>query len=117
MRLSLQVPKFRSRSRDTLNDERRVALIRNAVESAIQDAERERSGLLQRIEVTRNRAGALLGDDVYGSDIGPDSHARLRQCETILTHAERRVVSLDRLISHLRDVKSILYNALPSSQA
>jgi hypothetical protein len=82
--------------------ERRIALIRKVVRSAVADAEAEVMGL--RARVVRARRSAIFLVEVDSSEPDPSRRARLTSLEQHLLAAEQR---LNQLKAHLAFLRSI----------
>jgi hypothetical protein len=91
---------FRSPERDGETDRRRLALLQQAVHSAVESAEHESNGLRGRLEKARQSAAFLLAQ----MDDGVPEVAR--QAE--LTNVEQRLVGAERRLARLRIQLTIL---------
>jgi hypothetical protein len=91
---------FRSPERDGETDRRRLALLQQAVHSAVESAEYESSGLRGRLEKARLSAAFLLAQ----MDDGVPEAARRAE----LANVEQRLVGAERRLSRLRIQLTIL---------
>ncbi len=91
---------FRSPERDGETDRRRLALLQEAVHSAVESAQYESNGLSGRLEKARHTAAFLLAR----MDEGIPEAAR--QAE--LANVERRLVGAERRLARLRIQLTIL---------
>jgi hypothetical protein len=101
---------FRSPERDGETDRRRLALLQQAVHSALADAEYESNGLRGRLEKARQSAAFLLEQ----MDDGVPETARqveLANVEGRLVGAERRLSRLRIQLTILRTIESMLVTA------
>jgi hypothetical protein len=91
---------FRSPERDGETDRRRLALLQQAVHSAVESVEYESNGLRGRLDRARQSAAFLLAE----MDDGVPEAAR--QAE--LANIERRLVGAERRLARLRIQLKIL---------
>jgi hypothetical protein len=102
---------FRSPERDEETDRRRLALLRQAVRSAVESAENESNGLRRRLEKARQSAAFLLQQ----MDDGVPEAARqaeLAMVEQRLVGAERRLAQLGLQLASLRKIESTVVGSL-----
>jgi hypothetical protein len=101
---------FRSPERDGETDRRRLALLQQAVHSALADAEYESNGLRGRLEKARQSAAFLLEQMEDGV---PEAarQAELANVEQRLVGAERRLSRLRIQLTILRTIESMLVTA------
>ena len=112
--------RFRSAGRDRETDERRLADVKSAVLRALEDAQRERSALGQRLEEARTRATILAGTDTYEHEARlPEKTAGLAESEAEMRKAEGRLLDLDRHILKLQRIEDAVLDEgdIPSGQA
>ena len=100
---------FRARSseRDADTDRGRIEAIMDAIESALQAAEREQAGLNRRVEDVLARAAVTFGngDDEYLEREALDSqHQDLFDRE--IQNGQRRLKELDSSIAHFKFLKA-----------
>jgi hypothetical protein len=117
---SKSTARFRSAGRDRETDERRLADVKNAVRRALEDAQRERSALSQRLEEARTRATILAGTDTYEHEARlPEKAAGLAESEAEMKRAEGRLLDLDRHILKLQRIEDTVLDEgdIPSGQA
>ena len=98
--------RLRSSARDESADARRLSSIERALLDAISDAETEKRGLSRRLERTRGRAAALLGDEYQGRD--EKSERMLVEEEHNLIAGQRRVRQLGAHLEHLGRMLDLL---------
>jgi hypothetical protein len=101
--LGLRSFRFRSPERNRQNDERRVALIRNVVRSAITDAEAETRGLRARIVKARQSSIFLL-QQIDGDEPKLSRLTELTSLEQDLRASEKRLAELQEHIAFLRNI-------------
>jgi hypothetical protein len=101
---------FRSPERDGETDRRRLALLQQAVHSAIESAEHESNGLRGRLEKARQSAAFLLEQMDDGI---PEAarQAELANVEQRLVGAERRLARLRIQLTILRTIESMVVTA------
>jgi hypothetical protein len=103
--------RFRSASRDLLSDERRLGSVRQSIQAAIEDAERERDGLERRVKHAADKAAFL-----FGSDLDSEAHfdakaaVELKRVEKAIVDGQKRLAALSKQIERLRRLKSLLYD-------
>lgn len=87
---------FRSRNpgRDMATDAARLAGVRQAVEAAIADAERERSGLQRRLDIYLAKASSLMDETGEFARRAREDEAELRVTEQHIADAKRRLAAL-----------------------
>lgn len=108
---------MRSADRDSETDRSRVESILIAIENALQAAERERSGLNQRVEDVLARAAVTFGngDDEYLHREALDNHHHdLFDKEVI--NGQRRVKELSSTIAHFRFIKAAIQSRFPDQR-
>jgi hypothetical protein len=98
--------KARSAERDAETDRARVGSILEAIENALQEAEREQSGLSRRVEDVLARAAVTLGNgtDEYLDREALDSHHQ-DLFSTEIANGQRRLQELSTAITHFRFLK------------
>jgi hypothetical protein len=106
-RLGNQVFKARSAERDAETDKSRVNAILEAIESALQAAEQEQSGLNRRVDDVLARAAVTFGngDDEYLEREPLDSHHQ-DLFGTEIANGQRRLKELATTITHLKFLKA-----------
>jgi hypothetical protein len=112
--------RFRSAGRDRETDERRLAEVKSAVRRVLEDAQRERSALGERLEEARTRATILAGTDTYEHEVRPpEKTAELAESEAEMRRAERRLLDLDRHILKLQRIEDTVADEgdIPAGQA
>jgi hypothetical protein len=109
-------PDFRARSpeRDAETDRSRVSSILEAIESALDAAEREQSGLNRRVEDVLARAAVTMGNgtDEYLDREPLDSHHQ-NLFNTEIANGQRRLKELATLISHFKFMKAAVLSRFP----
>lgn len=108
--------RFRARSaeRDTETDRARISPILDAIETALQGAEREEAGLNRRVDDALARASVTFGNgtDEYLERESLDNHHQdLFAAE--ISNGQRRLKELASTISHLRFVKEAMLSRFP----
>ncbi len=101
---------FRSPERDGETDRRRMALLQQAVHSAVESAEYESNGLRGRVDRARQSAAFLLAQMDDGV---PEAarHAELANIEQRLVGAERRLARLRIQLTILRTIEGMVVTA------
>lgn len=107
---------FRARSpeRDAETDRGRIEAIMDAIESALQAAEREQTGLNRRVEDVLARAAVTSGngDDEYLEREALDKHHQdLFDKET--QNGQRRLKELSSSIAHFKFLKAAMLSRFP----
>jgi hypothetical protein len=106
--------KARSADRDAETDRARVSSILQAVENALDEAQREQSGLSRRVEDVLARAAVTLGNgtDEYLEREALDSHHQdLFSSE--ISNGQRRLRELADTISHFKFLKTAILSRFP----
>jgi hypothetical protein len=101
---------FRSPERDGETDRRRLALLQQSVDAAVESAEHESNGLRGRLEKARQSAAFLFEQ----MDDGVPEAARqseLASVEQRLVGAERRLARLSIQLTILRKIESMVVAA------
>lgn len=101
--------KARRAERDAEADRARIASVVTSIQTAIQDAEREQTGLAQRVNDALARAAVTLGngtDEYLEREPLDNYHQDLFTAEII--NGQRRLKELETTISHLRFVKAAM---------
>lgn len=104
----------RSRDRDTDTDQSRVNPILEAIENALNSAERERSGLDRRVEDALARAAVTIGngtDEYLERDALDSHHQDLFSAE--ISNGQRRLKDLAAMIVHLKFLKAAALSRFP----
>jgi hypothetical protein len=106
--------KARSAERDAETDHARVASIMAAVETALQEAEREQVGLNRRVDDALARAAVTFGNgtDEYLEREPLDSHHQDLFAADI-ANGQRRLKELANTITHLKFVKAVMLTRFP----
>ena len=111
---------FRARSpeRDAETDRARIGAIVAAIESALQAAESEQSGLSRRVDDVLARAAVTIGNgtDEYLEREALDSHHQdLFSAE--ISNGQRRLKELDVEIAHFKFMKAAMLSRFPDYKA
>jgi hypothetical protein len=101
--------RVRSLERNDEADARRLRSIERPLSIAMAEAQSEMEGLRRRLELARQRASVLVGDEPFEScDREPENEQLLLEAEEHLTVGERRVRQLVAHVSHLAAVLELL---------
>jgi hypothetical protein len=116
LRAQLGDQDFRARSaeRDTETDRSRVGSILGAIEEALHAAEREQSGLNQRVEDVLARAAVTFGngtDEYLEREALNDHHQSLFSSE--ISNGQRRLKELAATITHFKFLKAATLSRFP----
>jgi hypothetical protein len=106
--------KTRSADRNVETDRARLAAIMTAIEFALQDAEKEQSGLDKRVDDALARAAVTLGnesDEYLGREPLDDHHQSLFSAQ--ISAGQRRLAELETMISNLKFVKETVLARFP----
>jgi hypothetical protein len=101
----LLFPRFRSKERDLKSDIERLSAIGAAIAQAIDETERELSGLILRLDDARSRAAFLYGDVIDG-EIENDARSAslVAEAERFLVRGERRQEEIKAHLAVLNDL-------------
>ncbi len=111
---------FRARSaeRDAETDRARIAPIMTAIETALREAEKERTGLHKRVDDALARAAVTLGngaDEYLEREPLDNHHQDLFSAE--IANGQRRMAELATMISQLGSIKAAMVNRVSRSEA
>jgi hypothetical protein len=104
----------RSRERDAETAQLRVGSILAAIESTLNAAEREQSGLNRRVDDVLARAAVTIGngtDEYLERDARDSRHQDLFDAE--IMNGQRRLKELATEISHFRFLKAVVLSRFP----
>jgi hypothetical protein len=106
--------KVRSPQRDVETDHQRVEGVMNAIEAALQAAEREQKGLNERVEEVLARAAVTVGNasDEYLDREPLDTHHQGLFSEEI-SNGQRRLKSIADTISHFKFLRAAVLSRFP----
>ncbi|MGY3545320.1 hypothetical protein ACVWXP_003753 [Bradyrhizobium sp. USDA 4463] len=106
--------KARSAERDAETDRVRIYAIMTALDTALQQAEREQAGLNRRVDDALARASVTFGNgtDEYLEREPLDNHHQDLFAADI-SNGQRRLKELARTISHLKFVKAAMLTRFP----
>ena len=106
--------KVRSPRRDEDTDRQRVAVVMNAIETALQAAEGEQKGLNERVEEVLARAAVTVGtaSDEYLDREPLDTHHQGLFSEEI-SSGQRRLKSLADTITHFKFLRAAVLSRFP----
>jgi hypothetical protein len=111
---------FRARSpeRDAETDRGRIEAIMDAIESALQAAEREQAGLNRRVEDVLARAAVTFGngDDEYLEREALDKHHQ-DLFDKEVQNGQRRLKELNSSIAHFKFLKAAVLSRFPEFRA
>jgi hypothetical protein len=110
--------RVRSPQRDEETDHQRVEGVMNAIEAALQAAEREQKGLNERVEEVLARAAVTVGNasDEYLDREPLDTHHQGLFSEEI-SSGQRRLKSLADAISHFKFLRAAVLSRFPDYKA
>ena len=101
--------RLRSLARDENADARRLSSIEKSLSTAIAEGESEKEGLRRRIDIARDRASALLGNETSEyMDREPQNEQLLLEAERNLIAGEKRIRQLTAHVEHLGRVLDLL---------
>ena len=111
---------FRARSpeRDAETTSLRIGSVVTAIESALNAAEREQSGLSRRVDDVLARAAVTVGngtDEYLERDAQDSSHQELFDAE--IMNGQRRLKELSSEISHFKFMKAAMLSRFPDYKA
>src|SRR5271169_1012347 len=106
--------KARSAERDADTDQSRIGLILEAIEHALQQAEREQSGLNRRVDDVLARASVTQGNgtDEYLDREALDSHHQ-DLFGTEIANGQRRLREIATAITHFKFLKAATLSRFP----
>lgn len=106
--------KVRSPRRDEDTDRQRVAVVMNAIETALSAAEGEQKGLNERVEEVPARAAVTVGtaSDEYLDREPLDTHHQGLFSEEI-SSGQRRLKSLADTITHFKFLRAAVLSRFP----
>jgi hypothetical protein len=106
--------KVRSPRRDEDTDRQRVAVVMNAIETALSAAEGEQKGLNERVEEVLARAAVTVGtaSDEYLDREPLDTHHQGLFSEEI-SSGQRRLKSLADTITHFKFLRAAVLSRFP----
>ena len=110
--------KARSADRDAETDQARVGSIVTAIETALQAAEREQSGLSRRVDDVLARAAVTLGngtDEYLEREALDNYHQDLFDAEIL--NGQRRLKELATEIAHFKFMKAAVLSRFPDFKA
>ena len=109
--------KARSADRDAETDRVRIASIMAAIQTVLDDAEKEKVGLSRRVDDALAFAAVTMGtatDEYLERDTLNDHHQSLFNLE--IKNGERRLSELATMISHLKFIKAAMLTRFPDSK-
>jgi hypothetical protein len=109
--------KARSADRDAETDRVRIASILAAIQTVLDDAEKEKAGLSRRVDDALAFAAVTMGtatDEYLERDTLNDHHQSLFNVE--IKNGERRLGELARMTSHLKFIKAAMLTRFPDSK-
>ncbi|MBR0930994.1 MULTISPECIES: hypothetical protein [Bradyrhizobium] len=106
--------KARSAERDAETDRTRIGAVLAAIETALQEAEREQAGLNRRVDDALARASVTFGNgtDEYLEREALDNHHQDLFAADI-SNGQRRLKELATSIAHLKFVKTAMLTRFP----
>lgn len=110
---------FRARSadRDAETDRARIASIMAAIQTVLDEADKEKAGLRQRVDDALERSAVTLGNDTdeyLEREPLDDYHQSLFSSE--IKAGERRLGELASMLSHLKFIKAAMLTRFPDSK-
>jgi hypothetical protein len=106
--------KTRSSTRDAESDRARLASIMSAIQTALNAAEAEHSGLQKRLNDVMARASVSVGNDTYEHlDREPHRTSALDFFDREFARAETRLKELEPMIAHFKYLKTALLTRFP----
>ena len=106
--------KARSAERDAETDRLRIVAVMTAIETALQEAEREQTGLNRRVDDALARAAVTFGngtDEYLEREPLDNYHQDLFAAD--ISNGQRRLKELAATISHLKFVKAAMLSRFP----
>jgi hypothetical protein len=106
--------KARTVERDTETDRARIGSIMAAIDTALQEAEREQTGLNRRVDDALARASVTFGngtDEYLEREPLDNYHQDLFAAD--ISNGQRRLKELASTISHLKFVKAAMLTRFP----
>lgn len=106
--------KARSAERDAETDHTRIGSIMTAIDAAIQEAEKEQTGLNRRVDDALARASVTFGngtDEYLEREALDNYHQDLFAAD--ISNGQRRLKELASTISHLKFVKAAMLTRFP----
>lgn len=106
--------KARSVERDAETDRARIEAVMTAIETALQDAEREQVGLNRRVDDALARASVTFGngtDEYLEREPLDNYHQDLFAAD--ISNGQRRLKELASTIAHLKFVKAAMLTRFP----
>ena len=110
--------KARSAERDAETDRARIGSIVTAIETALQAAEREQSGLSRRVDDVLARAAVTIGngtDEYLEREALDNYHQDLFDAEIL--NGQRRLKELATEIAHFKFMKAAVLSRFPDFRA
>jgi hypothetical protein len=109
--------KTRLADRDAETDRVRIASIMAAIQTVLDDAEKEKAGLSRRVDDALAFAAVTMGaatDEYLEREPLNDHHQSLFNAE--IKNGERRLSELATMISHLKFIKAAMLTRFPDSK-
>jgi hypothetical protein len=109
--------KTRLADRDAETDRVRIASIMAAIQTVLDDAEKEKAGLSRRVDDALALAAVTMGaatDEYLERESLNDHHQSLFNLE--IKNGERRLSELATMISHLKFIKAAMLTRFPDSK-
>lgn len=109
--------KTRLADRDAETDRVRIASIMAAIQTVLDDAEKEKAGLSRRVDDALALAAVTMGaatDEYLERESLNDHHQSLFNLE--IKNGERRLSELALMISHLKFIKAAMLTRFPDSK-
>ena len=109
--------KTRLADRDAETDRVRIASIMAAIQTVLDDAEKEKVGLSRRVDDALAFAAVTMGaatDEYLEREPLNDHHQSLFNSE--IKNGERRLSELATMISHLKFIKAVMLTRFPDSK-
>lgn len=106
--------KARSAERDAETDRMRIASVVSALDTALQEAEREQEGLNRRVDDALARAAVTFGngtDEYLEREALDNYHQDLFEAD--ISNGQRRLKELASTIAHLKFIKAAMLSRFP----
>lgn len=101
--------KFRDPERDMRADAARIEAVEKALREEVRKLEQEMEGLGRRLDLARDQAAVLLGNDYVGHlEREPEEEKFLQEAERRMLSAEKRIGDLRTQAACFREIQELL---------